>query len=252
VETKEQYSSPAAGKLPSPGPVRSPKTLKVFERDLDKRTYDSLIRKPYLEIDTETDGLIWYRDKLRLIQVCTPERRVYMVRNPDVSSHRLRQALTCRRQTKYFHHVLFDLQFIKAWIGIDVDGSIECTKTLMKIVLPEYGSGLINSIKQVLGIQVKQPRVDHSKWKDTLLTDKQTEYAAIDVLYLHSLAQGIKKKATRYQLSKYQDAILAIKIKTQLEVEGFPDLLNYEQDNEAFKMQIRKRWAGILERGGTQ
>jgi ribonuclease D len=212
----------------------------VFKGDLDKRTHASLIKQPYLQVDTETDGLDFRVDKLRLVQLCTKDRRVYMVHHPSERSYYLASALTHHYPAKYFHHALFDLRFIKFWLGVDVRDTVHCTKTLMKIVHPELPSGLANSIKNILGIKLKQPRVDYTKWKEDKLTEKQKAYAADDVLYLYTLAQQLYKDARQREISVYHDAMDAIRRMTRNQVEGYEDLFDYPQDKQA--LEKRKAW----------
>ena len=165
VEAEEQHTRAKNGKLLGSGRPRRPQTLRVFKHDLDTKTFYNLMGQPILQIDTETDGLDFRTDKLRLVQLGTKQNRVYMVHHPDEKSYRLQAVLLNGYSTKYFHHALFDLRFLKFWLGVDLQ-DVECTKTLMKMVFPDLPSGLVNSVKKVLGVKFDQKRVDYRKWKD--------------------------------------------------------------------------------------
>ena len=93
--------------------------------------------------DTETDGLDFRKDKLRLVQLCTSQNRVYFIREPSENSPNLRNILADPTKTFVFHSADFDIKTIKAWMAVSITGNIECTKTLMKIVSQSRSQGCI-------------------------------------------------------------------------------------------------------------
>lgn len=242
VATKKQHTRARKGKLSSTGRTRSPKTLRFFDGDLDRKTYDRLKLKESIALDTETDGLDWKKDKLRIVQICTKEGNCYIVREPNYKSSFLIALLVHPFATKIFHHALFDLRMIKKWLGVDVRGRIECTKTLMKMLRPGSPSGLASSVRDVL--KYKMPGRVKYDWSGTL-TSRQKDYIVADVLYLHRLVTALKKTAGHFELIRYPTAMKAIRNKVILEIEGFGDVLDYAQADKKEAEEIRGTWRAI-------
>lgn len=181
-----------------------------------------------------------------MIQICTPDKRCYVVREPNMESYWLLALLTHAYSTKIFHHALFDIRFLKRWLGIDIAGPVECTKTLAKFIYPGEPSGLAKIVRARYGI--KLPHISDYNW-DGKLSAKQKEYIVGDVLYLNDILKDLKREATHEQLSRYPLAIRTIRNKVILEVEGYEDVLDYSTGNKERIQDIRAIWGKIkLER----
>ena len=127
---------------------------------------------------------------------------------------------------------------IKAWMGVDIRGPVECTKILMKILHPDSKTGLGSALKMILKINISKS-IDFSKWGTDTLSKRQKEYIANDTLYLYPLMIELKRSARFGSLFRYRDAIEAMRKKAILDVEGLTDLLVYEQDPDT---NIKRQW----------
>lgn len=242
VDAKKQHGRSSGSELQSSGATRSPKTLKVFDEDLDAHVARRLARAPLLDIDTETDGLDYRIHKLRLIQLGTEDNRVYMVRNPRPESANTKMVLASPVPVKIFHHAAFDLRFIKAWMRMEPKGRIECTKTLLKIIHPEFRSGLGTALGKLFKVHLQKVQFDHGHWNDHELTKEQLSYAANDVLYLHLLLKKLKTDASWAELARYERAMKIIPEKAFMEVEGYTDLWDYPQIKHEDALNQRNWW----------
>jgi len=244
METQKQHKRPRRSKLPGPGSLGGLKTLRFFERDLDKRTAYNLALKPRLAIDTETEGLDYRKHKLRLVQLCTDEGRVYIIRNPrgKNTSPNLHDVLLSYIPTKVFHHAMFDLRFLKAGMRIEPAGAIECTKVMMKIVKPDKKSGIGSLLGNMLKIHLPKLDIDYSKWNEPVLTHDQLLYSAGDVLYLGKALDKLKEQANQDQYRTYLRAMDVCTRMASLQVEGYTDLFDYEQNSYKVNLEHRNWW----------
>jgi len=246
VGSQSQHSGTKSSKSVRIRPAWRPKTLRIFHEDLDEKTYLRLVSQDILQIDTETSGLDFRHDSLHLVQIGTKNREVYLIHHPNPNSYFLIALLTHVFASKYFHHALFDMRFIKSWLGIDIKGEIYCTKTLLKIIYPEQSSGLASNIRDILNIDFTQTKINHNDWNNDKLSENQQAYAAEDVLYLYALSKQLEKNAKWGQLTKYHTARNMFKELVSLQVEGYEDLFQYENDSAA--IQHRQEWAIKWER----
>jgi len=215
-------------------------TLDLYEHDLPDDAYYKLAKEPSLAIDTETGGLDYRTARLALVQLATRDNKVFMVRRPDYKSTKLINLLTSL-QIKIFHHCLFDLRFIKANMYIEPSHHIECTKTMMKVVHPDLGSGLAASLRNMLDVKIDKT-AQLTDWFSNELTDEQLWYAANDVLYLHDLKDKIYRDARPHHPNRYAKALKAIMNKAYLDVEGYTSLLDYPQEDPQTVLANRNWW----------
>jgi ribonuclease D len=255
VETKKQHRSVEAGELRRTGPPTSSKTLgtrpfvgaknvKVFYHDFDERTANALCAQQYLQVDTETDGLDFRKHKLRIVQIGTSNRSVYIVREPGPVhvSPNLHKVLNHSYPRKIFHHAAFDTRFILAYMNTNVM-NVECTKVLMKIMHPHLKSGLFESVENLLHVTIPDVPVDYKAWAVEELDGNQKEYICNDVLYLQELWHLLAQQITPEQFNIYIKALTALEQKIYLDVAGYDDLLDYPQNT--YEEALSKRaWHG--------
>jgi ribonuclease D len=240
VETKKQHTSFRKSELLGSGCPRSLKTLTVHEHDLSTRAYCSIIGWNIVEIDTETDGLDFRKNKLLLVQLSNGQGNVHIVRRPDRESQTLTSILAMSK--KVFHYMMFDLRFIKAHIHPRLEGyNSLCTKTLMKIVHPDKSAGLQASLRDVLKVNISKKH-QTSNWDAKKLSRSQLCYAATDVIYLNKLHNTLEAKLTPHEKEIYKTALQTIRSKASLEVEGYTGLLDYEKDNAEEVLANRNWW----------
>jgi len=254
VEASELFSpgsDPSTTPLIERRSVGTVKTFEIHEGDLPSDVAVKLCQAHELSIDTETDGLDFRIHPLRYVMLYH-NGAVHVVKNATPVSLYLAAVLKAPLSIKLFHNALFDLQFIKAWTGIEVCGPVHCTKTLMKMLRPSSLSGLGSALRTVIGVKINK-KIDHNKWKNSHLSARQKEYMSNDVRYLPTLAKTLIGSARPGFLDRYQDAMMAIKLKAFLEVEGYTDLLGYEQETPKKTDELRQWWArqAIRYRGAT-
>lgn len=103
--------------------------------------------------------------------------------------------------------------------------------------------------KATLGIVIgKVLKVDINKriefdWKKKELTERDIEYAGNDVLYLHPLlSKLLEQHPSVHHLYTYHKAMKCTFSIAMINVEGYDDLLSYEQDGYEIRTQKRDWW----------
>ena len=147
-----------------------------------------------IAIDTETKGLnIYQRDRLCLIQISGGDGNAHLIqfKNKDYSAaHNLKKLLCDEQKTKIFHFARFDIAALKIFLNIDVT-NIFCTKIASRLSRTYTDKhGLKDLVKEVLDIDLSK-QAPCSDWSG-LLSDKQLDYAASDVLHLHKLKSRLE------------------------------------------------------------
>ena len=141
-----------------------------------------------IAIDTETMGLDLNRDRLCVIQMSNGDGDAYLVQfsKGSYDAPNLKKLLLDENRGKIFHFARFDLAAIKKYLGIELS-NIFCTKIASKLVrtYTDY-HGLKDLCKELLGITISKQQ-QSSYWGVKALSEEQKEYAAKDVVYLHSL-----------------------------------------------------------------
>jgi ribonuclease D len=221
------------------------KSLEVYEHDLPSEISIGYTKTKYLAVDTETGGLDYRENPLHLVQLSNQDGQVSIIQNPDSNSYNLIRLLQDARISMIFHNAAFDLAFLKMGLMAEVGVSVHCTKTLMKIVFPQYSSGLGSSLKSILDISLNK-NINHQKWGEADLSDRQLEYAAGDVLYLYRLLKVLKTTCSPRQYNIYCRSMQIVRLKAFTEVEGYTDLFQFEKEHQEVSEQNRLWWNRLL------
>lgn len=191
-------------------------------------------------MDTETGpkpyGLDYRKGRVLLVQIATPDNKVYMIRNPDENSKYLIELLNDQYITKVFHHLAFDVKFLKASLNVETQEAV-CTKVLMKMAYPNTLSGLGHTLEKIFNVEINK-KMDHSGWDKEELDLQQIEYAANDVLYLIDLYEELIKQVPHM----YFHIVDAILVKSYTEVMGYTDLFDYSQNDYRQTKRERDWW----------
>lgn len=143
-----------------------------------------------IAIDTETMGLDLNRDRLCLLQISNGDGEAYLVQfsKDNYNAPNLKNLLLDKNREKIFHFARFDLAVIKKHLEIELS-NIFCTK-IASILVRTYTEhhGLKDLCKELLGINISKQQ-QSSYWGTLQLSEEQKEYAAKDVIYLHSLKE---------------------------------------------------------------
>ncbi len=168
--------------------------FELYQRDLP----DDFESGSILAIDTETMGLNLFRDRLCLVQMKSESGRIVLVQihKEQREAPNLTSLLSNPDVLKIFHFARADMATLLYYLGVDV-GPVYCTKIASRLARTNAQShGLKALVQDLLGIELsKEQQV--SDWGVEDLSHEQIEYAASDVLYLHSLKEKLNKRLIR-------------------------------------------------------
>ena len=157
--------------------------------------------KGSIAIDTEATGLkIPERDKLSLIQICGEDDEVYIIQ-PDRNSYKapnLVSLLENEKILKIGHFLRFDKNALEYFLKCKIKNIFD-TKIASKVVRTYTDQhGLKNLVFEFCNKNLDK-RQGSSDWNKDIdeLTDKQLEYAAGDVIYLHKIKAQLEKMLVR-------------------------------------------------------
>tara|TARA_A100001037_G_scaffold306630_1_gene353474 strand:+ start:20479 stop:21597 length:1119 start_codon:yes stop_codon:yes gene_type:complete len=144
-------------------------------------------------IDTESNNLHAYQDRICLIQLSTPNG-VYIVDPLEMDNvGALANVLENPNVMKIIHGCDYDLRSLDRDYGFRIRNIFDTE--LSARFLGIDSSNLGNVIDTFLGIKIKKSRsIQKSDWGYRPLSERALEYAAADVLYLHQLYEVIKEK----------------------------------------------------------
>ncbi len=144
-------------------------------------------------VDSEAMGLNIARDRLCLIQISAGDGNAHLVKfNGTYNAPNLKKILCDDSIQKIFHFARFDLAIIFNYLEISFK-NIYCTKIASRLARTYTDShGLKNLCEELLGIEISKKQ-QSSDWGNAILSDKQLEYAASDVLYLHQLRDKLQQ-----------------------------------------------------------
>ena len=192
--------------------------IKLHKEDLP----GEIILGDNIAVDCEFMGLNVDRDALCLVQISTGKKDAHIVQlNRELyNSPNLKKILTDKNISKIFHYARADLLFIKKYLKIDVE-NVHCTKLMSKLARSYSDKhGLKDLIKEFAGSDISK-NLQSSDFGG-ILTDKQLEYCAKDVIYLHEIYEGLKKiliREKRHEL--YNKTIKFIHNRVDLDLASF-------------------------------
>jgi ribonuclease D len=148
-----------------------------------------------LAIDCETRGLdIFNRDRLCVIQISNGDGNAHLVQFKDAQydkAKNLKKLISDNNRQYIFHYARFDIAAISLFLGVDIR-NIFCTKISSKLIRTYTDKHSLKYLaKEILGIELSKQQ-QCSDWANEL-SEKQIEYAASDVLYLHQIRGELKK-----------------------------------------------------------
>lgn len=186
---------------------------------------DTLDLGSIVAIDCETMGLNFYRDRLCLVQLSGGDGIAHMVQIEagQDSAPNLCKLLTNEKILKVFHFGRFDIAALLKTFGI-LTSPVYCTKIASKLIRTYTDRhGLKNLLQELLDTDISKQQ-QSSDWGSETLTDAQLEYAASDVLYLHSLKNELDlrlKREGRLDLAK--SCFDFLPTRAMLDLAGWPE-----------------------------
>jgi ribonuclease D len=182
--------------------------------------------KESIAIDTEATGLqIPERDKLSLIQICAENEDVYIIQ-PDrknYSAPNLVSVLENNNINKIGHFLRFDKSALEYFLKCKIKNIFD-TKIASKCVRTYTDShGLKNLVFEFCNKSLDK-RQGSSDWNKDIndMSNKQLEYAANDVIYLHKIKTELEKMLVREdRMDLYTRCISFLDTRIELDQNGF-------------------------------
>ena len=195
-----------------------------FKEDITSEIASSL--KNSIAIDTEATGLqIPERDKLSLIQICDEKGNVIIIQpNKDnFKAPNLVSVLENEKILKIGHFLRFDKNALEFFLKCKLKNIFD-TKIASKIVRTYTDvHGLKNLVQEFCNKNLDK-RQGSSDWNKDLndLSDKQLEYAANDVIYLHKIKKELEKMLKREKrMELFNRCIKFLDTRVELDQNGF-------------------------------
>jgi ribonuclease D len=195
-----------------------------IQGDISSETAKSF--KDSVAIDTEATGLlIPERDKLSLVQICSEGGDVYIVQ-PDRTNYKmpnLVSVLENEKIQKIGHFLRFDKSALEYFLKCKMK-NIFCTKIASKICRTYTDAHGLKSLVQEFCNKKLDKNQGSSDWNKDIndLNEKQLDYAANDVIYLHKIKHALEKMLIREdRLSIYKKCIAFLDTRIELDQKGF-------------------------------
>ena len=197
-----------------------------FKEDITSEIANSF--KNSIAIDTEATGLqIPERDKLSLIQICDENGNVFIIQ-PNKDSYKAPNLVSVLENDKILkigHFLRFDKNALELFLKCKIKNIFD-TKIASKIVRTYTDSHGLKNLVQEFCNKSLDKRQGSSDWNKDLneLTDKQLEYAATDVLYLHRLREKLNEILDRENRTNLAtECFKFLPVRAALDVNGWND-----------------------------
>ena len=192
--------------------------IKLHKEDLP----DQLVLSDKIAVDCEFMGLNVERDRLCLVQISTGKNDAHIIKlnRETYNAPNLKSVLKNKNINKIFHYARADLLFIKKYLNVDVE-NVNCTKIMSKIARSYSDKhGLKDLIKEFTGNDINKNLQSSDFGGD--LSEKQLQYCAKDVVFLHKIFYSLEKILIREKRDKlYDDTIKFINTRVNLDISSF-------------------------------
>ena len=182
--------------------------------------------KKSIAIDTEATGLqIPERDKLSLIQICDDKENVFIIQpNKDnFKAPNLVSILENDKVLKIGHFLRFDKNALEYFLKCKIKNIFD-TKIASKIVRTYTDSHGLKNLVQEFCNKSLDKRQGSSDWNKDIeeLSEKQLEYAANDVIYLHKIKNELEKMLVREKrMDIFNRCLFFLDTRVELDQNGF-------------------------------
>ena len=199
------------------------KIIKIKE-DITSEIANSF--KNSIAIDTEATGLqIPERDKLSLIQICDEKENVYIIQ-PNKKNYKAPNLVSVLENDKILkigHFLRFDKSALEFFLKCKMKNIFD-TKIASKIVRTYTDAHGLKNLAQEFCNKNLDKRQGSSDWNKDIndLSDKQLEYAANDVIYLHKIKSELEKMLKREnRMELFKNCIRFLDTRVELDQNGF-------------------------------
>ena len=192
--------------------------IKLHKEDLP----DQIALGDNIAVDCEFMGLNVERDQLCLVQISTGNKDAHIIQlNRDsYNAPNLKKILMDKKINKIFHFARADMLFIRKYLNIKVQ-NINCTKIMSKLARSYSDKhGLKDLVKEFTGNDLSK-NLQSSDFGGEL-SDKQLQYCAKGVVYLHEIFNCLKKILIREKRDNlYNETIKFIHSRVELDLASF-------------------------------
>ena len=197
-----------------------------FKEDITSEVANSF--KNSIAIDTEATGLqIPERDKLSLIQICDENQNVFIIQ-PNKDSYKAPNLISILENEKILkigHFLRFDKNALEYFLKCKMKNIFD-TKIASKIVRTYTDSHGLKNLVQEFCNKTIDKRHGSSDWNKDIdkLSDKQLEYAANDVIYLHKIKAELETMMIREKrIDIFKKCLNFLDTRVELDQKGFKE-----------------------------
>lgn len=148
-----------------------------------KNIISNLKKSPFISIDTESDSLYSYYEKLCLLQIASNEN-IYLIDTLKVEISELKEIFADKRIRKIFHSADSDMPLIKNLIKGEFNNIFDVMLAAKYCGI--YRCGLANLIEKFFSVKLNK-KYQKANWGYRPIMTEMLEYAAMDVYYLKNL-----------------------------------------------------------------
>jgi len=149
-------------------------------------------------VDTETMGLSLTRDMLCVVQLSAGDGDAHVVQmdRKTYDCPNLKALLSEPGVEKILHFARFDVAMVERYLGVTL-APVFCTKIASKLCRTYTDRhGLKDVTRELVGVDMNKQQ-QSSDWGAGELSPAQLEYAASDVLHLHTLRDRLSEMLER-------------------------------------------------------
>ena len=197
-----------------------------IQGDISKDVASSF--KNSIAIDTEATGLqIPERDKLSLIQICDEKGNVFIIQpnKENFKAPNLVSVLENDKILKIGHFLRFDKNALEFFLKCKIKNIFD-TKIASKIVRTYTDTHGLKNLVQEFCNKSLDKRQGSSDWNKDIneLSDKQLEYAANDVIYLHKIKTELEKMLIHEnRMNIFKKCLEFLDTRVELDQKGFKE-----------------------------
>ncbi|VXD13001.1 ribonuclease H-like domain-containing protein [Planktothrix paucivesiculata] len=204
--------------------------FQVCDGDISEALLSEYLTADALAVDTETMGLVPWRDRLCLIQICDPKGQVSAIRiaKGQKEAPNLKKLFETSNILKVFHFARFDIATIRYHLDIEVN-PIFCTKIASKLVRTYTGKhGLKELVQELENVELDKTS-QSSDWGNAInLSKNQLNYAANDVRYLLNVQKKLVSMLEREErLDLAQQCFSCLPVIVTLDLLQFPSIFEH-------------------------
>jgi len=206
------------------------KDFNVCDRDLPDSLLSHYLTAEAIGADTETMGLLPWRDRLCLVQLCDDKGIVTVVQiaKGQTEAPNLKKLMEASNIVKIFHFARFDMATLKYHLDISVV-PVFCSKIASKLARTYTNKhGLKDLVQELEQIELDKTSQSSDWGNSANLSEKQLRYAANDVRYLLSVREkliAMLQREERWELA--QQCFECLPVIVSLDLLQYKDIFDH-------------------------